>query len=254
MARHRSPIGSSLSDQNRFGLPPESRSAADAEPRLQSLVLLPVLQRCPDKQATDENGGEADEQDKNDRGGAVHVCKSFPPSGISSPPKLPPVSFPLLGVGRSVWGAKTRFRCTFGANGPSTAGAPSLTFIYRRRLQRRLGDRPHMRYEHLDLRPGNGSRIVCDETVAGTHCEPRCLHHQRNRASPKACLCRCRCWRCAAQFAVTGRAVGQSLTVAQCAAEPRGHLKAGSRSLNCRGPSRPRCNCTPRPATILRCR
>ena len=103
LARHRSPIGSSLSDQNRFGLPPESRSAADAEPRLQSLVLFPVFQRCPDEQATDENGGQADEQDKNDRGGAVHVCKSFPPSGISSPPKLPPVSFPLLGVGRSAY-------------------------------------------------------------------------------------------------------------------------------------------------------
>jgi hypothetical protein len=59
---------------------PEPRPATDAEPRLQSLVLLPVLQRCPDEQATDENGGQDDEQDKNDRSGSA--CKQEFPTEV----------------------------------------------------------------------------------------------------------------------------------------------------------------------------
>ena len=69
-------------------LAPQPRPATDTEPRLQRLVLLPVLQRCPDEQATDESGGQDDEQDKNDRSGTVHMSKAFPPTWISSPTKL----------------------------------------------------------------------------------------------------------------------------------------------------------------------
>jgi len=57
LATNAGPAGSRLFDQNRFRLAPEPRPATDAEPRLQSLVLLPVLQRRPDEQATDEKGG-----------------------------------------------------------------------------------------------------------------------------------------------------------------------------------------------------
>jgi hypothetical protein len=92
-----------LFDQNRFRLAPEPRPATDAEPRLQSLVLLPILHRCPNEQATDENGGQADEQDKNDRSGTVHESKSFPPKWISTPTKPPPVSSLFLGLGRSAY-------------------------------------------------------------------------------------------------------------------------------------------------------
>ena len=45
----------------RLGLAPEPRPATDAEPRLQRLVLLPVLDRRPDEQANDKNGGQEDE-------------------------------------------------------------------------------------------------------------------------------------------------------------------------------------------------
>jgi hypothetical protein len=43
------------------GLAPESRPATNAEPRLQSLVFLPILPRCPNEQATDKNGGQEDQ-------------------------------------------------------------------------------------------------------------------------------------------------------------------------------------------------
>jgi hypothetical protein len=61
----------------------------DAEARLQSPVLLPILHRCSDEQATDENRGQDDEKDENDRGRGVHASKSFPPKRISSPTSHP---------------------------------------------------------------------------------------------------------------------------------------------------------------------
>jgi hypothetical protein len=45
----------------RLGPAFEPRPATDAEPRLQRLVLLPVLDRRPDKQANDKNSGHEDE-------------------------------------------------------------------------------------------------------------------------------------------------------------------------------------------------
>ena len=75
-----------LIETGRSRLAPEPSPAADAEPRLQRLVLLPILQRCPDEQAADKNGGQnGNEQNKNDRGRGVHASKSFPPEAISSP-------------------------------------------------------------------------------------------------------------------------------------------------------------------------
>jgi len=75
---------------NRCRLPPESRPATDAEPRLQRSVLFPIPQRCPDEHATDDHGGEEDEQeDNNDRSGNFHASKSYPPKRISSPINVP---------------------------------------------------------------------------------------------------------------------------------------------------------------------
>jgi hypothetical protein len=67
----------------------EPRPATDAEARLQSPVLLPILQRCPHEQATDENGGQEDEEDKNDHSHGVHPSKRYPPKRNSSPTKGP---------------------------------------------------------------------------------------------------------------------------------------------------------------------
>jgi hypothetical protein len=83
-------VGATAAHRNRFRLAPQPRPATDAEPLLQSLVLLPILQRCPDEQATDKNGGQEDEEDKNDRSGTIHTGKSFPPKRISSPTNVPP--------------------------------------------------------------------------------------------------------------------------------------------------------------------
>src|SRR6266540_1355671 len=59
-------------------------------------------------------------------------------------------------------------------------GSPESVLIYRRRLQRRLGDRPRVRYEHRDQRSGNiefaggpsfrtphGARVVEIDMAAG---------------------------------------------------------------------------------------
>jgi hypothetical protein len=78
--------------RNRCRLAPESRPATDAEPRLQRPVLFPIPQRCPDEHATDDHGGQEDEQeDNNDRSGTVHASKSNPPKRISGPSKVPQV-------------------------------------------------------------------------------------------------------------------------------------------------------------------
>jgi hypothetical protein len=64
-------------ERNRPRLAPEPRPSTDAEPRLHSLVLLPIFHRCPDEQAADKNGGQDDdEQNKNDRGRGVHKRRS----------------------------------------------------------------------------------------------------------------------------------------------------------------------------------
>jgi hypothetical protein len=82
-------VGAIAAHRNRFRLAPEPRPATDAEPLLQSLVLLPILQRCPNEQATDKNGGQEDEEDKNDRSGTIHTGTSFPPKPVSSPTNVP---------------------------------------------------------------------------------------------------------------------------------------------------------------------
>src|SRR6266508_5237511 len=77
-------VAATAAHRNRFRLAPEPRPATDTEPLLQRPVLLPILQRCPDEQATDKNGGRnGNEQNKNDRGRGVHASKSFPPEAIS---------------------------------------------------------------------------------------------------------------------------------------------------------------------------
>jgi hypothetical protein len=83
-------VGALAAHRNRFRLAPEPRPATDAEPLLQSLVFLPILQRCPNEQATDKNGGQEDEEDKNDPSGTIHIGKSFPPKPISGPTNVPP--------------------------------------------------------------------------------------------------------------------------------------------------------------------
>ena len=45
-----------------IGLASEPCPAPDTEPRLQRPVLLSVLERCPDEQATDNNGGQDDDE------------------------------------------------------------------------------------------------------------------------------------------------------------------------------------------------
>jgi hypothetical protein len=41
------------------------------------------------------------------------------------------------------------------ARSPERGGSTESVLVYRRRLQRRLGDRPRLRYEHLELMSGN---------------------------------------------------------------------------------------------------
>jgi hypothetical protein len=97
--------------RNRCRLPPESRPAPDAEPRLQRSVLFPIPQRCPDEHATDDHGGEEDEQENNnDRSGNVHASKSYPPKRIPVRPRSPQVRKEKLApdrrIGRPLRGAR----------------------------------------------------------------------------------------------------------------------------------------------------
>ena len=66
-----------------FRLAPEPRPATDAEPLLQVLVLLPILQRRPGEQATDKDDWHEHEDANHDRSGTVHRLMSFALSRVS---------------------------------------------------------------------------------------------------------------------------------------------------------------------------
>ena len=71
LQRTRSPRSVRASTVKR--LAPEPCPATNTEPRLHSLVLLPIFQRCPDEQAADDDGGQGDDkQNKNNRGRGIH--------------------------------------------------------------------------------------------------------------------------------------------------------------------------------------
>ena len=63
----------------------EPRLATDAEPRLQRPVLLPVLERRPYEQATDENGGQDDEEGEDDLSAGVHATSVVPAEADPTP-------------------------------------------------------------------------------------------------------------------------------------------------------------------------
>ena len=67
--------------EDRRRLTSQPRPATDAETRLHGPVLLAVLQRRPDEQANDKNGGQEDEDAENDASRDVHPSKSSPQSG-----------------------------------------------------------------------------------------------------------------------------------------------------------------------------
>jgi hypothetical protein len=62
-------------------LTPDPRPAADAETRLQGLVLLPVLDSCPDEHGNDKNEGQEDEDSEDNRRRDVHLKRSYPVNG-----------------------------------------------------------------------------------------------------------------------------------------------------------------------------
>jgi hypothetical protein len=57
MGAGRTDVRMRLATESDSGLAPEPRPATNTEARLKSLVFFSILPRCPDKQATDQNGG-----------------------------------------------------------------------------------------------------------------------------------------------------------------------------------------------------
>jgi hypothetical protein len=68
-----------------FQLATEPRPATDAEPRLQRSVLLSVLERRPHEQATDENGGQDDEEGEDDLSAGVPATRVVPAKADPTP-------------------------------------------------------------------------------------------------------------------------------------------------------------------------